>query len=335
MPHATRPRRLAGPAALLALLAALALAPEAAGASWSLEGRFDRASSPGFGGGFPPDEVDEIALAYDDRAKRVDLRLRLWATPSRGAIEVAAGTALADGTCEAGAAIIAIEARDVLRTRTEVATEAVWVPDRHRWETSYRWPGTGWTYLGWDDWRRQHRWLRPGHWERRTTSREVVEVDPDRHERVARLTRQGVHGHLEAHHELPTGGVEMAWSFASPLLDDLAADCLEVTVPDRAEPYVVAPAPSAGTPDDEPIGDEEEVELDGIEATARRRGTRVLLLLSGGEADRIGVRANGRARSLPFRPRVALRGVPARSRSLLVRFEADGAWSDWEAVTIR
>ncbi len=334
------------PLAALVAAALLALAPTAAAhpGDWSLGGAFERTVAPSFQGGFVPDDVDRVDAVFDNRAKTLTLSLRFFQAPTRGELLVELGRAPGDGTCLTDAAAIRITAADLPVVRTETVTERTWVPDQHRWTFSAAWPGTGWTYLGWDAWRARHRWLRPGHWETRTTTREVVDVDPAVHERTAVLERDGVAGALPVAIRVGHADTQLAWTFAHPLLDGLAADCLEVRVPGRLAPFaVVPPAPPAPEPAPAPApdpvppaapDDPDVVDLEEVAVTATRRGALIELRLTG-DAERLQVRVRGASRTLAFRPRVVLRGAPEGARWVVVR-AGDGAdWSDWRRVPVQ
>ena len=332
------------PLAALVAAAVLAVAPAAAAhpGDWALGGSFERTVAPSFQGGFVPDDVDRVDAVLDNRAKTLTLALRFFQAPTRGELLVELGRAPGDGTCQTGAAAIRITAADIPVLRTETATERHWVPDQHRWTSSSAWPGTGWSYLGWDAWRGRHHWLRAGYWETRTVTREVVDVDPGAHERTAVLERDGVAGALTATARVGHADTAMAWTFGHPLLDGLAADCLEIHVPGRLAPFAVMPAaPPAVEPAPAPApappaapDDPDVVDLEEVAVTAARRGALIELRLVG-DAERLQVRVRGASRTLAFRPRVVLRGAPAAARWVVVRVGDGADWSDWRRVPVQ
>lgn len=85
----------------------------------------------------------------------------------------------------------------------------------------------------------------------------------------------------------------MGWTFGSPPFNGLAADCVEITVPDRWAPFVIAPpaapvvdpAPtpllSTGVPDSSA---NDVVSLDEIITHPTRVGSRIKLTLTGDAA---------------------------------------------------
>jgi hypothetical protein len=332
---------LAGAVAIAALAAVPAA--QAYEGDWTIAGEFERTTTPSFAGGFNPNDIDAVSASFDNRAKRVSLDLRYFDVPGRGNVYVAFGTGRADGTCDTGTMDIAIDPRDVTRTREVTETTRVWV---ERFDYRYTWSrydapeGEGWEYVGrfWTRSSWQHRWERDGHWQNQTVTRTITEVDPDAYERVGTLELDGVDGSLESVTRLATDATEMSWSFGSPLLSGVQADCLEITVPGRRAPFTIAPpaapAPPAGDPD-AALATADEVALDDIEVTATRRAGRIVLTLTGGEADRVQVRVNGRSKTVAFKERVVLRTRAASARSVMVRFDDAGSWSDWERVALR
>lgn len=335
--HRSRP-----PLAALVAALALALAPTAAAhpGDWALTGSFERTVAPSFQGGFVPDDVDRVDAVFDNRAKTLALSLRFFQAPTRGEIAVDLGRAPGDGSCATGVATIRITAADLPAVRTETITERFWVPEQHRWTVSSAWPGPGWSYLGWDAWRGRHRWLRAGYWDARTFTREVADVDPSAHERTAVLEREGVAGALTAAIRVGHGDAAMAWTFGHPLLDGLAADCLEIRVAGRLAPFAVVPAPApAPAPEPAPAppsaGDDPDlVDLEEVAVTAVRRAGLVELRLTG-DAERVQIRARGASRSMAFRPRIVLRGTAATARWVAVRVGDGADWSDWLRVPVR
>lgn len=325
---------------LAALVAAVLLAAAPAAAAypgdWALSGSFERTVAPSFQGGFVPDDVDGVEVVFDNRAKTLALALRLFQPPTRGTIAVDLGRAPGDGSCATGVASIRIAAADIAVVRIETATERFWVPDQHRWTYGSAWPGTGWSYLGWDAWRGRHHWLRAGYWDARTVTREVADVDAGAHERVAVLERDGVAGALTASVRIGNADTAIAFAFGHPLLDGLAADCLEIHVPGRLDPFTVVPAPApAPAPAPPSAGDDPDlVDLAEVAVTATRRAGVVELRLTG-DAERVQLRVRGASRTLAFRPRIVLRGAPATARWVVVRVGDGVDWSDWRRVPVR
>jgi len=320
----------------LTIVAALA-APLTAAAqtgSWTIAGHFERTTAPSFQSGFVTDDIDAITASFDHRAKALTVDLRHFEAPSRGAVQIDFGLGQPDGTCLADRAGIAITAADIPLLQTVTETERFWSPDQHRWEIGYYWPGSGWTYLGWNESRRRHHWLRPGRWETRTVTREISGVDEGAHQRTAILTRDGVGGELVQSLRVETGAVQLRWSFAHPLLDGLQADCLEIHVPGRAAPFALIPVPAgpAPEPDADPEADDRPVRA--ISIRAGRRGSSIALRLTG-DATRIQIRAGRATRTLAFRPRIVLRHQAPGLRTVAVRTHDGSGWSDWRRVRIR
>lgn len=354
------PSRLRGALIGAAALAALGAAPAAQAyeGDWTVSGSFERTTNPSFAGGFNPNDIDEVTAAYDNRAKVASLRLRFFETPSRGTIYAALGTGLADGTCDTGALDIAIASRDVTRTRQVTETETSWVDEleyRYTWSRYVAPDGEGWTYVGREYTRSswQYKWMRTGHEETRTITRTITEVDPTQHERVATLERDAVDGELVDVERVANGATEMTWSWGHPLLNGVTADCIEIQVPGRRAPFVIAPpATPAPTPNpapapapaptepapapEEPVTTAEEVTLDDIAVSATRlSGGRIALSLTGGDAARVQIRVRRASKTVAFGPRIVLRNQAAGVRFVVVRFTDGADWSDWERVAVR
>ncbi len=335
--------RRALPALLTAALALLALPSGAAAwdGDWTIAGSFARTTAPSFQSGFNPSDVADVAAAFDNRAKALRLRLAFFEPPARGAIDVDLGRARPDGTCDASALGIAIVAQDrIVETVREVQVPR-WIPPTTdiRWTWSRTYGPYGYTLLGYDAWRLQYQWLRvtPGRWTQDSQSLVESGPDPAAHDRVATLVVDGIDGALATTAVVASAQTAIEWTFASPLLDGLSADCLELRVPGRIAPLVVAPAPvPVPAPSAEPgaAPDADEVDLDPVGITATRAGGRVILRLTG-SADRVGIRLRGASRELAFRSRIAIRNAPTEARSILVRCADGGEWSDWRRVPIR
>lgn len=334
-----------------ALIAMLLIAPSSArGATgdWSLTGLFERSTAPSFHGGFNPNDVDGATVAYDDRGKVLHVALTFFEPPERGAIDLALGVARADGTCATGVARVMVHGADILRTRTEVVRIPYWVPGRTetRWTWTNRSPGWGWHSAGWDSWRGMWKWIRiqHGYTAYREEERTITEVDPHVHARHAMLERAGVDGTLDVTQEVGNTATAMAWRFGSPRLDDLAADCLEIRIPGRSVPLVIAPPPlpepePVPTPEPEPESDPTPDALPATTAvptaSARRAGSRVVVRIRGDRADRIQVRAGRTMRTLRWRPTVRISGLPGRARSVRLRIRHDGRWTPWVRIAVR
>ncbi|MBJ7333321.1 MAG: YXWGXW repeat-containing protein, partial [Thermoleophilia bacterium] len=207
-------------------LAVLAVAPAAQAypGDWSISGEFERTTTPSFAGGFNPNDVDEFSAAYDNRAKTLAIDLDYFQVPGRDNVYISFGTGLPDGSCNTGAIDVTIASRDITSTRTS----RVWVPAQ------------------WYNSEGRHYW-RDGYWAIRTDT----SVDAEHYDRVATLERDGVDGSLEQVARLDSDETEMGWTFGSPLLNGLAADCVEITVPGRRAPFVIAP-PAAPVVDPAP-----------------------------------------------------------------------------------
>jgi hypothetical protein len=329
----------------LCLLGGLAAAPASAyPGDWTLGGTFERTTAPSFTGGFNPDDIDRIDVAFDNRAKQLSLTLTTFEAPSRGGVDIAFGNVQADGTCALGALDIAITTSEVLTERTISETVWEWLPPQERRTWSNTWPGTGWAFAGYDSWSRMYRWIKPGSWVPRTVQRTIVEPDALRVTRTATLEREGVGGLLVDTVLTDAGSLTTRWTFAAPQLDGNTADCLEILIPHRREPFTLAspppvlppaplpPAAPAGPVDD---ADPDAIELEPVVVTAVRRGATIELLLRGGEAETIGVRARHGSRTLPFRRRVVLRNQPSTVRAVLVRLSDGDTWAPWERIRVR
>lgn len=317
--------------------------------SWTMSGAFERSTAPSFWGGFNPNDVDRVLVQFDNRAKTLGLTLSYFEAPGRDVITVGLGLGRPDGSCNADALRVAITARDIMRTRTETVLVPYLIPGRTetRWTLANISPGRDWHSAGYDEWRRQWRWIRIVHATTgyRTETRTVTEPDPSTHARVARLERDGIDGSLEESATTLHGSTIHHWRFGSPRLDGLVADCLEIRIPGRARPYVIAPPPPPAPPEPEPAPDplpapeiEEPDEADEDETTAtvaRRSSSRVVLRLHGPTADRVQVRIGRTQRTLRYRRTLAIPRVPPRTQTLRVRTQRNGAWSPWRVVDVR
>jgi hypothetical protein len=320
-------------AVALASLAGAAGAQAFAG-DWTISGEFARSTNPSFYGGFNPNDVDSVSATFDNRAKTVALQLEFFEAPERGAIYVAFGRGQTDGTCTTSTMDIAIAARDIVGpTQIEYGySMSRYTPPN----------GEGWTYVA---------RVRVGHeYYRYQWSRIVSGLDTANHERVAALSLDGVDGTLTSVSRVANTATEMNWSFGWPLLNGIQADCLEIEVPGHRNPYVIAPpatpAPEptpdptpapAPTPAPDPITaalTTQEVELDDITTTATRRGTRVVLRMSG-SADEMQVRIRKASKTLNFASTVAVRNAPVAARYIQVRFSDGTDWSAWDRIAIR
>ena len=202
------------------MLGGLAVAPASAHpGDWTLGGTFERTTAPSFAGGFNPDDIDRIDVAFDNRAKQLSLTLTTFEAPSRGGVDIAFGNVQADGTCALGALDIAITTGEVLSERTISETVWEWVPPQERRTWSNTWPGTGWAFAGYDSWSRMYRWIKPGSWVARTVQRTIVEPDALRVTRTATLEREGVGGLLVDTAMADAGSLTTRWTFAAPQLD--------------------------------------------------------------------------------------------------------------------
>ena len=302
---------------------------------WTISGEFARSTNPSFYGGFNPNDVDSVAATFDNRAKTVALQLEFFQAPERGTIYVSFGRGQADGTCATSTMDIAIASRDIVGpSHIEYGYTM----------TRYTPPsGDGWTYVA---------RVRVGHeYYRYQWSRIISGLDAANHERVASLTLDDVDGSLTSVTRVANSATEMNWAFAWPLLNNLDANCLEIEVPGRRTPYVIAPpatpvvdpTPSpdpAPTPDPTPaptaglITAADDVTLDDIATTATRRGTRVVLRMTG-SADQVQVRIRKGSKTLNFANTLAIRNAPADARFVQVRFSDGTDWSSWDRIAIR
>ena len=311
--------------------AALAAMIGAAGAQawtgdWTISGEFARTTNPSFYGGFNPNDLARVNAAFDNRAKSVSLELDWFQAPERGTIDVAFGTGQPDGSCDASLMDISIAARDI-NGPSHIEYAYTW--------SRYTPPaGTGWTYAGRVEYRdhARYQWVRI-----------VSGLDTANHERVATLTLDGVDGALTTVSRVANTDTEMNWSFASPLLTDLRADCVEVLVPGHNRPYVVAPpaapapAPApdpAPAPAPDPSAAADEVTLDDIVTTATRQGAKVILRMNG-SADQVQIRIRRASKTVGFRSTIAVRNAPAEARFVQVRFSDGTDWSSWDRVAIK
>lgn len=319
--------------------AALASLIGAAGAQawtgdWTISGEFARSTNPSFYGGFNPNDLASVDASFDNRAKQVSLELDYFQAPERGTIDVALGRGRPDGTCDASLMDISIAARDIVGPSH---LEYAYTYSRYAPPT-----GTGWTYLGRVEYRDHglYQWTRI-----------VSGLDLANHERVATLTLDGVDGQLSTVSRVANTATELDWSFASPLLTDLQADCVQVFVPGHNNPYVVAPpavpapapapapnpapAPDPGTtPPTDPGTTAADVSLDDIVTTATRVGGRVVLRMSG-SADQVQIRIRRASKTVDFRSTIAVRNAAADARFVQVRFSDGTDWSSWDRIAIK
>jgi len=301
-------------------LAVLAVAPAAQAypGDWSISGEFERTTTPSFAGGFNPNDVDEFSAAYDNRAKTLAINLDYFQVPGRDNVYVSFGTGLPDGSCNTGAIDVTIASRDITSTRTS----RVWVPAQ------------------WYNSEGRHFW-RDGYWTTTTTTG----VDPNHYERVATLERDGVDGSLQQVSQLDTGATEMGWTFGSPQLNGLTANCVEITVPGRRAPFVIAPPavpvtepPAAPTPppstapaDPSPT---DGVTLDEITTQATRIGSRIKLTMNG-DAAQLQVRIRKSSKTLTFSNSLSIKNQPTDVRYVYVRFSDGTDWSTWDRIAIK
>lgn len=333
MPRTRLRGALIGAAALGALVAVPAA--QAYDGDWRIAGEFERSTSPSFYGGFNPNDVDEVEAVFDNRAKTLSVNLEYFQTPERGNVYINFGRGQADGSCQTGVMDIAIASRDITGpSRTEYA-----------WTTSRYTPpaGEGWTYVG--------RFSAQGYW-RYQWSRIVSGLDTEHYERVATLELDQVDGALTDVERLDNGATEMSWSFGSPLLNGIQADCLEIQVPGRRAPFTVAPPATAPAPDPAPApapapapepaptpapGADDgsaETTLDDMIVSAGRRGSSIELRMTG-DAEKVQIRVRRASKTLAFRSRVVLKNQDAAVRWVMVRFSDGSDWSDWERVQVR
>ena len=321
--------RICGAIAIVAVgTALLALAP-AAGA-WSVAGAFAPSPTPSLGGtGGDPQSAE---LAYDAATHTLALRLAFAAPPSRSAIDVAAGSTRTDGTCSDDVIAVAIDARDRIVATTQTITERTWVPERTEigWTWSSRWPPSGrdWTYIGYDTRTLRHKWLRvvDGYWREQHHEETTTGPDPTSHERTAALSIAEADGMLADTAIMAEGAVTVAWSWSSPILDLVTADCLSVRVAGRRHVFAVVTPLVAAPP--------------ALVAVAARRSTRasasgpVLHLRLRGRAQAVQIRIGGRrSPALPFARSVRLR-VTGTPRAIAIRFSNGRRWTPWRTVTV-
>lgn len=347
-------RRLRHLAAGTVAAAALIAVPAASAydGDWTIAGSFERTTTPSFSGGFNPNDVDSFSARFDNRAKTISVDLSWFETPGRGGIDMAFGSGRPDGTCQVGTIDIGVDSRDVMRTRQVTETRRVWVDEfeyRYTWSRYAAPDGDGWEYVGrfWTRSSWQYRWERDGHWENHTETREITEVDPDAYERVGTLELDGVNGSLTDVRRLATGATSMQLSFGSPLLSNVVADCVEIRVPGRRAPFVIAPpATEVPTPEEpapgEPapailkssstksvdVGDEE------IAVRAGRRGSRLVIRVEG-SARKVQVRTGRKTKTMRFRKTIALKGKSAKSKVVRIRFSDGNGWSAWATLRVR
>ncbi|MGA0122350.1 MAG: hypothetical protein ACO3KD_05000 [Gaiellales bacterium] len=320
MPRTSIRGALAGVAAVAALAAVPAA--QAYEGDWRIAGSFERTTSPSFYGGFNPNDVDEVDAVFDNRAKTLSVRLAYFQTPERGNVYVNFGRGQADGSCQTGVMDVSIATRDIVGpSRTEYA----WTYSRYTPPE-----GEGWTYVG--------RFSAQGYW-RYQWSRIVSGLDTEHYERVATLELDQVDGALTDVERLDNGATEMRWSFGSPLLNGIEADCLEIQVPGRRAPFTIAP-PATEEPAPEPETDPEitsaddEMTLDDVIVSAGRRGRSIVLRMTG-DAEKVQIRVRRGSKRVAFRNRIVLRNQSASVRSVMVRFSDGVEWSDWERVRVR
>ncbi len=298
-------------------LVALAVAPAAQAYSgdWTISGEFERTTTPSFSGGFNPNDINEFSAAYDNRAKTFSVDLSYFQVPGRDNVYVSFGSGLPDGSCDTGALDITIASRDITSTQTS----RVWVPEQ--WSNG-------------DD-------SRDGYWTTTTTTG----VDPNHYERVATLERTGVDGSLQQVSQLDTGATEMGWTFGSPQLNGLTANCVEITVPGRQAPFVIAPpadpataAPEAPTPPPSAAPADpstaDAVTLDEITTQATRIGSRIKLTMNG-DAAQLQVRIRKSSKTLAFSHSLSIKNQPSDVRYVYIRFSDGTDWSTWDRIAIK
>ncbi len=332
-------------AVVLASLAAATSAQAYVG-DWTISGEFERTTTPSFSGGFNPNDVDTVTASFDNRAKQVSLHLGFFEAPSRGAIYISLGTGRVDGTCAADTIDIAIIAQDRIVSHEQTETVYYWVPARSetRWTSSLYGPGYQWTYIGWDYYRVQHRWVRytPGHWESTTETHTVTGPDPLAHDRVAQLELAGIDGSLTNRVTIDNAASQMDWVFGSPLLNNITANCIEIHVPGRRAPFVISPpaVPVTVPPPTAPVDPvvvvttEDEITLDEITTTAKRRGSKIQLRMTG-DAEQIQIRIRKSSKTLDFKTSVTIKNQAETVRYVLVRFSDGTDWSSWDRIAVK
>ena len=350
-PSRTRARSAIIGVVALASLAAIPAADAFTG-DWNINGSFERTTTPSFAGGFNPNDLDSLDATFDNRAKRLSLRLTNFETPSRGTIYASLGTGLTDGTCSTGSLDITITTNDATITHDVTTTERYWATAESYRSRSGTNPGPGWTYIGYSYSDREYLWYKPAGWAYRTETHSVTETDPNHYQRIATLERDGIDSNLQTTTLVDTNTTNTTWTFASPLLNAITADCIEVTVPNRRAPYVIAPpatptpptpppppttpptTPPRTPPTDPGTSTDDDITLDDITATATRRGTKIALTING-DADQIGIRIKKTSKTISFRPNVLLKNQAATTRYISVRFSDGSDWSDWERIPVR
>ena len=335
-------------AALISVLAIALLgavpAAQAFDGDWTIAGEFARTTTPSFAGGFNPNDIDRVSVTYDNRAKQLSLDLSYFEVPGRDYVQASLGTGQPDGSCLPNEITINISSRDLMTTRDVTEPVRYWVPQQDRYTWYNTWQGYDWTYAGYDPWRRSYHWIKSGYWAYRNVTHTVTEPDPNHYERVADLGRSGIDGVLQSVANLELRSTSMHWTFASPLLDGTTADCLEIRVPGRANPFVLAPPtspPPTDPADPSPSLDPgsatdpgtDEIDLTDVTATATRRGTKIDLHMTG-DAALIGIRVRKSSKTITFRPAITLRNQPTTIRNVSVRFSDGTDWSDWERIPV-
>ena len=137
----------------------------------------------------------------------------------------------------------------------------------------------------------------------------------------------------------------MGWTFGSPQLNGLTANCVEITVPGRRAPFVITPPavpvtepPAAPTPppstapaDPSPT---DGVTLDEITTQATRIGSRIKLTMNG-DAAQLQVRIRKSSKTLTFSNSLSIKNQPTSVRYVYVRFSDGTDWSDWDRIAIK
>lgn len=325
-------RRLAPP--LIAVIGALIGAPAAfAGAAWSVEGSFAPSTTPVLGRGSA--DPTAAALAYEPGTGTLRLRIDFAAPPARTPIHVSAGSTQPGGTCLPNGLVIDVAAQDHLVPVEHAVTTRTWVPQRTEIGESWseRWPpaGSGWTLLSYDKWSRRYKWIRviPGRWLDETHYETSLEPDPNSHERAAGVGIDGADGVLEDVAVVADDATTLAWTFASPLLDGTAADCLSVRVASRRGAFTItAPLPEAPPAI-------ESATLRRAARGARERG-RTLRLRLRGSATAVQLRIAGRRTpSLPFARALSVRTGGSGPLTIAIRFSDGRRWTAWRTVRVR
>lgn len=328
----------------VAAISSLAVIPAAQAyqGDWYIQGSFERTTTPSFFGGFNPNDVDFVSASYDNRAKTLTLRLANFEVPSRDPVYISFGNA-SNGICVTGGLDVTITSRDITTTRLVSGTERYWIPAQELWAAYY--PGPEWAYVGYNPSSNQYLWRRPGGWGYRDVTQNVVVVDPTSYERVATLHRAGIDGSLSSSAVVSLNALSATWTLSSLMLNNLSASCAEVKIPSRQLAYpwfpgwyappVTDPVPDPGTdPNADPGAPE--VTLDDIEATATRRGSKILVKIVGGEdadATEMGLRIKRSSKTLDFHPKVLVKNSTARYIS--VRFSDGVDWSDWQRIAVQ